>query len=734
MLPSDPYKNDSLEIVGNLTVKGINKIVINTESGVLPSGTYSLIHWTGTFTGSVANFDIDGISGIPVSLIIENNTLKLVVNDTRPSGLVSWTGKENGNWDFTSANFNISGNPTYFVNNDTVQFTDSASIKTIVLTDNMTTSETKFMNNTPYTLQGTGGISGNGNLIKTSKGMLNIQTTNNSYTGKTIFDNACVQIASLADAGSASSIGASTADPSNISLNNTQLIINSATTNTNHGITLAGIDSINIPKSNGVVTITGKITGNGTLVKNGPGQFNISGTIANDFSGGTIINGGNLALGSVVMNTSGLGSGPITFENGGKLSMYNSTSDYSQKPVWNITIDADQTGTISASGRCIIGGSLSGAGTLNFLTPYVRTDWTTNCANFSGVFNVITDADGGTFRITANPNGLPFCTVNLANLVSMGAYSSTGSSSTSNSTVVKIGALSGVSGSSVSGGTWLIGNNNQDAVYNGIFSPGATVTKIGTGNWTLTGTSTNSTSFNINAGKVIASNTVGSATGTGAVYVNQGATLAGTGIVSGQVIVNSGGVLSPGTTIVGTLSLGSNLSLQTGSKTTIKLTATSNDKIIVNGIALLKGTLEMQNNGSYYQAGKSYVIFNATSSTGNFDQISPDTPGTGLKWNTSLINQGVISIDLADGIEDINGADIRVFPTQINEYCIVEFGNLKGNVSVELIDEVGKMIYSIKKSASESMNLNLSTLHPGFYLIKITDDKNQSFLRKVIKV
>ncbi|HRZ96749.1 MAG TPA: T9SS type A sorting domain-containing protein [Paludibacter sp.] len=732
IIPSSTYKNDSLVINGDFTVSGINNIIIKTLSGTLPAGIFSLIKWSGNFTGNLNNFNIEGISGIPVSLMIENNTLKLVVNAVRSVAKVNWTGAESGNWDFVSGNFKLSDQPTYFVTGDSVIVNDDAIAKTITLTDNFSPSNILFENGvSPIILKGTGGISGTGNLVKTGRGLLNIETISNLYTGKTLFTNAVVQVASLSDAGFAGSLGSAAVAPANFVMNSSKLIVNATATNTNRGITLQGNDTINVLKSNGVVSIGGVLTGSGKLIKNGPGQLNISGSVANTFSGGTVISGGTIGLGTFTMNNSGLGNGNITFENGGKLSMYYST-DYGQSPNWNLTIPSNHTGNLVASGRCAINGSISGAGTLNFTVPYVRADLVAGGASFTGKLNVINGS--GSFRITTNSIGFPQANIHLSNVVDMGAYSAIGASGTNTGTVVKIGSLSGVVGSTVSGGTWQIGTDNRDAIFNGVLNAGATVTKYGTGNWTLTAANLITSAFNINGGKVTVTNTTGSATGTSSVYVNNTATLAGTGTVSGSVVVNSGATIAPGNNGIGTLKIGGNLVLQTNSKTSIEVTGTLNDKLIITGSVILKGILEMTDKGAAYQAGSTFTIFTAASASGVFDAISPEKPAEGLKWNTSRITEGVITVDVADGIEDIHGASLRVWPVPVKDNCYVSIGAFAGDVKVELMNQIGVIISSeIVNSSQVNHMINTNSLPSGFYFVKVSDNNNKSFLRKIIK-
>jgi autotransporter-associated beta strand protein len=94
-----------------------------------------------------------------------------------------------------------------------------------------------------------------------------------------------------------------------------------------------------------------------------------------------------------------------------------------------------------------------------------------------------------------------------------------------------------------------VGNNNASTTYSGQLSGNGSLTKVGTGTLTLTANNTYGGPTTINGGTLKANNTSGSATGTGAIVVNSGGTLAGTGAVTGAVTVNSGGTLSPGASV-----------------------------------------------------------------------------------------------------------------------------------------------------------------------------------------
>jgi autotransporter-associated beta strand protein len=541
--------------------------------------------------------------------------LRLVVDVTRQPARVRWQGGVDGNWDFQTNNFQLNGSGTYFVNGDTVEFDDAAAVKTVTLTDQMATAGTVFTQAQGFVLKGDGGIAGSGDLSKSGRGLLDIQNSTNSYTGKTLLTNARMQVAALADAGAESSLGLGGRGVDSLVLNQSKLLVNALSTNSNRGLTLTGSDTIEVVKANGMVTLTGLVAGTGMLVKAGSGQLNLSGSVANTYSGGTVIDGSTLALGSLTMNSSGLGTGPVTLMNGGVLSMFYNISDYNQKPTWNLTVPTGHEGSLLASGRCTINGSLSGGGTLHYDVPYVRADLVMNCSGFTGTLHATTDADGGDFRITANTNGLPLCNVQLDASVRMGAYSAIGASSTSNSTSVTVGSLAGAKGSSLVGGTWRIGNNNADAVFNGMITSGATVTKIGTGSWTLTDSSTCTTAFTVSAGRLIVSNTLKSATGSGAVTVASGAFLSGSGSIAGTTTVNG--------TLEGRIRFGGTLTLAGTTNLTVSgFAAGSFDVVTVAGTVSNGGTLNINVNCAAPVFGTSIKLIDATGYSGSFAVVN----------------------------------------------------------------------------------------------------------------
>ncbi len=142
---------------------------------------------------------------------------------------------------------------------------------------------------------------------------------------------------------------------------------------------------------------------------------------------------------------------------------------------------------------------------------------------------------------------------------------------------------------------------------------GATsLTKGGTGTWTLSGNNSYSGGTTVSAGRLWVSNTTGSGTGTGAVSVTGGA-LGGTGTISGLVAVQSGGAVAPGSSI-GTLSVTSGVTFVSGSFFDVEFNGASMDRLNVTGAVDLGGaTLRLYDLGTQIAAPATFTILSAGS-------------------------------------------------------------------------------------------------------------------------
>jgi fibronectin-binding autotransporter adhesin len=532
--------SDRIAVTGNLTLTGTVSIVVNPLNGTLAAGTYTLATYTGTLTGSLANLSVILPAGTPYTLAVGSGSIRLTVPVTRAAAAVTWRGS-GANWDLAATqNWLRAGSPDVFVSGDSVTFDSTGSATpAVTLTTALPTAGVTVNSPTDYTFTGAGSIAGSGGLTKSGTGTLTVNTAN-TYTGPTVINGGVLAVSALGDADSPSTLGASSDAATNLVLNGGTLRLTGLQTNMNRKATLgASGGTFDITLSNSSIQASGVISGSGSLTKTGDGTLLLA--TANTYTGGTVINAGKIYLAGSTANKNGLGSGSVTINNG-TLAM----ADVQNNDVaaWNLVVPSGATARLDADGRCSLTGSLTGGGDLTVLTPYIRTDFKGNWSAFTGRVYMITDGDGGDYRLWSSA-GLPAAELNLSASV-YAVYQNTLSSNLT----LPLGALSGEAGSTLAGTitsgrtlTWQIGARGNDTTFAGTIknSTGTTaLEKVGTGTLTLSGASTYTGATAVNAGELVLSG--GSLTGTN-VTVASGAGFGGNGSVTGNVTFASGSTL-----------------------------------------------------------------------------------------------------------------------------------------------------------------------------------------------
>lgn len=164
---------------------------------------------------------------------------------------------------------------------------------------------------------------------------------------------------------------------------------------------------------------------------------------------------------------------------------------------------------------------------------------------------------------------------------------------------VAIGSLEGEGTVDLGANSLTIGSRNTDTAFSGVISGvGGSLTKVGSGRFTLTGASTYDGGTIINAGRLVAAGGYGatSSLGGGGVTVNSGGVLAGNDFIAGAAVVNSGGRLTPGDP-TGVLRFDGGLTLMGGSQVDVFFGA---------------GSAYVQVAGGAFNASNGVVAFNFT--------------------------------------------------------------------------------------------------------------------------
>jgi autotransporter-associated beta strand protein len=646
--------NDRINIAGDLNVSGINTIEI--VGGGAPGTVHTLFGYDGSFNGSLANFNLTGASGSLSNDVVGKTIAVTIATAVRNPTNVIWLGNAtSNNWDSVNlTNWLNAGDSslTYFVAGDHALFDDTGiANNNITLVGNNAPATLTVGAAGNYTFGGAGAISGPGGLTKTNLGTLTINTVN-SYEGPTVITGGVLEAATLANGNNNSSLGASGPGAANLVVDGAALRYTGGTISTDRGATLnAGGATIDVSTGGAVLTLSGSLTGAGSLTKAGPGTLVLNN--ANNYTGGSVITAGTLQAG----NATALGTEGIT--NNSATLRLQSALTISSIVEWNGPTALELSGV--GAGNAALRGAWVGGGTVNiyFITAAANQTFTIGGAgaggghmwDFSGTVDFNTNS--GFLRINNDNTTYNFGSSNATFNVGTG----TGTLNQRNGgTTTHLGALNGGPTTTLSGRgntgsagitTYSIGGKNVDCTFAGNIVDGAgvtAITKVGTARLTLSGTGTHTGLTSVEAGVLQIDGSYGGS----AVTVLNGATLQGNGTLGGGVVVNLGGVLSPGAS-VGRLSMTSSLQLDFGSTNYFEIDKANgtNDAVVGLSSVVYGGVLIVTNLGGTLAEGDTFKLFEAApgSYSGAFESITLPGLSGNLYWNTNnLAVDGTLSV------------------------------------------------------------------------------------------
>ncbi len=314
-------------------------------------------------------------------------------------------------------------------------------------------------------------------------------------------------------------------------------------------------------------TYNGQITGAGSLELLGPGIM-VLGNTTNNYTAGTIINGGVLQVSS----DSNLGSGGgITFSGTGTLEMttpFSTARAVTLNGAASIQVDSG-TGTLT--------GAINGSNTLTASGVGVLA--LTNSGNsYSGLTTI---SSTGTLSISGAGSIASSSGVTISS--SAGTFDISGASGS-----VSIAALNGVAGSFVTlGGNTLTITGASSQAFAGQMSGTGGLQLTGTGNLTLTGANSYQGTTTI---------------GRGTLTLNPGGSIADSSNVS---LVRFSAILALGTSVsINNLSATAGSQIQLGSGNTLTIAGTS--------YTTIDATISSTSGGVLTYAGNSDLVLTAT--------------------------------------------------------------------------------------------------------------------------
>jgi autotransporter-associated beta strand protein len=556
----------------------INNLISASSTSNVALGSYTLTNLNGsntTFAGVIAGSGNLTQGGVGYLELTNDNTYTGAT--TINSGSTLRIDAADGNTIASSSGVAVTG--TLDLNNT------SQSIKNLTGAGTVAAGTGTLTDNITGTTSFSGAITGSGGLTVNGTGTLTIGAAL-ADTGATTIGSGATVKAGVANIISASS---SVADNGTFDLNSTAQTLKN----------LTGSGAINL--DGGALTVNetsntsftgnivdGTLAGTG-LTLSGGSTLTLSGT--NTYSGGTNINAGTLSIAS----NANLGNGTVAMATGTTLALTGATTVTkaitlaSGAETINTNANADTISSVIGGGGTLV---KSGTGTLTL----------SNTNTYTGGTNV----NAGTLSIAADAN-LGSGTVAMAN--------STTLSLTGATTLTKAFALTGTS--------TINTNANADTISTIIGGAGGFI-KSGTGALTINNANTYTGTTEVAAGTLYVDGNDTAATG--ALTVDSGATLKGSGTLGGNLVNN--GTVNPGDS-PGTLTVSGNYS---GSGTlneefTGSNTAGNFDKLVISGTATITGQTLVYNPigvspATQYVRGTAYTILTSSALTGTFSNLA----------------------------------------------------------------------------------------------------------------
>jgi len=651
--PSGP-NSDFINASGGLSLSGSNNIII---TGTLANGgIYPLFNYGGNLSGDFTQFAVSGAVGTLSNSVATSTIYFVNLTAVRAPTNIVWLGNPTtNNWDTeTTTNWldNGVGVPDYFVPGDSTVFNNVGAANPLVNLPGLVNPASVLVNTADsYTFTGMGAIGGLGGLT-VSNGSVTVLTTN-TYTGPTILAGGVLTTPILANSGSASGLGAATADPGNLIFNGGTLAYSGASAGTDHGLTLTnGGGTVDVISST-TLTWNGTVTGNGSLALVDSGTLTLA--VANNYSGGTTISNGILKLNNA--NAAGYGAinlagGTLQLSAGGEPSYTNSLTVIGSSTLNSAGGNNNiVTGAWTGDSNAVLNVTISSGGTFS-----VNGSMT----NFYGTIELGSDS-GGFFRFNAGGGNTQYGGPNTT----FDVGTSTSILEARNPGTMVLGALEGgsstiVTGPSSGSGTliWAIGSstNNPSTTFSGTIKDDAAnensaVNKVGNGTLTLAGSSSYTAGTTVSSGTLLVTGSLTCPTNNVTVT---GGTLGGSGTIACAVTVQNGGTLEPGAGVstAGTvLTLSSNLTLKAGSTNIMQVSHNNqnSDNIASSGTITYGGTLSVVTNAgdAPFVSGDTFTLFTSSlpSYSGSFTAFKLPALTPGLAWNTAnLTVNGTLSV------------------------------------------------------------------------------------------
>jgi autotransporter-associated beta strand protein len=506
-----------------------------------------------------------------------------------------------------------------------------------------------------------GAITGTGALTVSNTGTLTLAAAN-SYAGDTTISG-----------GLSVKLGVANAIPGNTGYGNINLNTNCTLDVNGFSPILNGLNgsgtldnlaggnvSVTLGESGSYATFTGNVKNTAgvlAVVKDGAGNQTLGGN--NTYTGGTTINAGTLRVGNGNTNAGtsgiavGLGTGPVVNNSTLEFNLYGTN-------IFTNAISGAGAINVANSGETLM---LTGpnAGFTGNISVNLGTLMITNASQVgTGPKTIYATAAGSSQRTDIRLYGgvtMPASISYQLTYLNGVLYNMAGTNALLGDIALPYGG--GACYIIVSNGfLTLAGNVASDGVANGrtfqLGGPGnglfsgvaqdnaqtlGSLTKVDSGTWTVSGANTTQAAMNVNGGKLVLNGQWA-----GAITVNAGTTLFGTGIATSNMTVNPNAYFVPGAFgSIGTFTVYSNLTLAGTMYASLNRSQAQNSTLVSVGsiYASNSTSLVLSNLGPSLVVGDRFQIFSQPVTNGsNITIVAP----AGVAFTNNLDLDGSISV------------------------------------------------------------------------------------------
>ncbi len=539
------------------TVTMTGGLLTGTGSGD-SGGAYSFnssngFNATSDATGHPAIVNASSISpeGVALGFNVTRGAASPASDLTVFSSIVPFNGETNGITKTGNGILTLTGSNTFTgpttISGGTLILGDGGTTGSLLPSGSIADNGTLIFNRRNAVVQGTdfGGISGSGGLVQLGTGAL-VLNASNTYTGSTTVAGGTLSAGLLADAGGASAIGRSSADSSNLVLNNGGVFqYTGPSVNISRGFTVgAGGAGIDIAAGT-QLQLAGTPVLNAMLTKTGAGTLQLTNYSGSTVSGGgmIVVNQGTLDFGSNYFGGSPFGYRALNIQvnPGGNLNISAPHAlggdNVDVATSWGVvsilggamTLSREQYisgGTVNSLGRLVLqGGTINNAGA-GELRATANTSWVSTLASGqASTINVSMTAQYGPYvfdvadgpadadlllvgNLSSSSGSYGITKVNAGKLILAGSNSYTTTTISGGTLQVGTGGATGTLGTgAVTDNSVLAFARSDNCSVGNVISGSGSLVQLGPGDLILTGSNSFSGGIAVAGGTLILAGT-----------------------------------------------------------------------------------------------------------------------------------------------------------------------------------------------------------------------------------